>query len=323
MTSCYRWKILVYIYLKINIKKQLSIFLRYIQEKTYQDQVFVLLQPEWYTRYEKFACLQTSSVFSIQLQGKTNKRFKKIIQSPINFYKTYMNIFISNKLINYKYIVNKIQSTKIISNRLNIWLNLLDNDHKKIKVVSRDVYNCNKNLYQLLKNILYLGVEWQIYINLKIKHIYKTIIAIHRNEFLYVQNLKLKLSCLKTSVAVFMKNLDISLNSIIYKQDKVSNKVITMADIIIAIQNDKTIIIKPSNNSIKILLSHIRSVLYRKNKIGQWRLKTYLNSAIAKSKIEQISLKWNQYYTSCLDHKQLYKIDYMINKIFYSWQIKK
>nr|YP_010728807.1 hypothetical protein P6G75_pgp044 [Lithothamnion corallioides]WEA76996.1 hypothetical protein [Lithothamnion corallioides] len=239
-------------------------------------------------------------------------------------YKTSINIDVNSKSLNNQYFINKINSIKFISNKLQLWLNsqnLIDYNYKKIQKKLTN-YHVNQNkLYKLLETILYIGIEWHIYFNLKIKNIYKSIILISENKILFIKYSKL--SNLNPCIALFMKKIDIDINYIKYKNEKKFDQIISFADANILIKTNKKFSLEPSNNVIKLLLNDIRSVLYNKNQIGQWRSRNHLTSADAKSAVQKTLLNWYKYYYHILDSIQISKIHVISDKIFYIWQIKK
>nr|YP_010471140.1 hypothetical protein N4M48_pgp052 [Synarthrophyton patena]UVF62969.1 hypothetical protein [Synarthrophyton patena] len=317
----YRWKIFLYIYLGTHIKNTRSVLLNYIKEKIQQDLALTLLQPEWNARYEKFTYIQQANIYYNKLQQRINKLIKYVVKSSINLQKIFINIDSDNKFINNQYLINKIQGIKFIHNKLNIWLN--SSNHSCMIAFNKlsNYYNINQTLCHLLQAILYIGLEWQVYINLKTKKIYKHIIPINKKEIIYTTYFKF--SNLKISILLFIKNFNIDFNYIKYKKENIHKNCMFFKNVIISVKANQKSIFKINNNSIKNLLCKIRSILYHKNYMNRWRLNASINSVIAKSKIEIILSTWKQFFNDFLDNTEIYEINIIINKIFYTWQMKK
>nr|AYR05895.1 hypothetical protein [Lithothamnion sp.] len=268
--------------------------------------------------------LQKKQIYSNKFKIRIKYFFTDFVKGSKKLYKTYINIDVNVKAINSQHLINKINCLKFISSKLRLWLNsqnLVDYNYRKSP--KQSVYYCfDKNkLYELLKTILYIGIEWHIYINLKIKNAYKDIILIDRNKILFIKHLKL--NQLNLCIALFAKKIDIDVNYIKYKNEKIFGQIIDFADFNILIKTNNKLTLEPSNNNIKSLFNEIRSVLYHKNPIGQWRSKTHLTSKYAKLAIQQILLNWYKYYYHILDNMQMSKIHLIAEKSFYIWQIKK
>lgn len=305
----YSWKLFIYTYLSIVKKIKPSIFLNYIKEKIRQDIVVILLQPEWYARDEIFTTIRQVKTSYLNLQTRINKLITSQTNIFIKIKKINLYFSKSNKFINVQYLIDKIQSILLISNALITWL------------YSSSSILIKNNLYKLLEKILYIGIEWQSYINLKIKNIYKKIIIINCNEFFVIEYFAW--AYLKIAIGIFIKNLQIDYYYIKYIKENTCKNKINCKNFVISKQKNKQIIFKPSNKLIKILLFNIRSFLYNKNHINQWRLKTNITSIRAKEKIKQLLLNWYQENYNNLDNIYIFKINNIINNIFYTWQRKK
>lgn len=324
LTNHYYWKIFLYSYICINIKKTPYVVIEFIKDKVDQYKIFVLLQPEWKPRFEHLLCLTKKEIYSNKLKIKVKYFFADFAKISKKLYKTYINIDTNIKVINNQYLVNKINSIKFISSKLKLWLNsrdLIDYNYKK-SLEQSAYYDCNKSkLYELLETILYIGIEWLIYINLKIKNVYKNIILIGRNKILFIKHLKF--SELNLCITLFAEKIDIDIGDIRYKSEKIFDPTIDFADFNILIKTNNNFNIEPNNDAIKLLFNEMRSVLYNKNQIGQWRPKTHLTSESAKLEMQKTLLNWYKYYYHILDNIQVSKIHLIAEKLFYIWQIKK
>ncbi len=318
------WKILIYSYLCINIKKTPYVIIKFIKDKVDQYRIFLLLQPEWKPRYEHFLCLTKEEIYSKKLKTRMKYFFKDFTKIYKSVYKTFINLNTTGRFVNNQYIINKINSIKFISQKLKLWLNSQSLTKYNCKILQKQSVNdyFNENiLYELLENILNTGIEWHIYINLKIKNVYKNIILISEHKILFIKYSVF--SNLDLCVASFIKKIDIDLSCIKYKNEKQLNQVINFADVNISIKTNKKFTLEPSSNSIKLLFHNMRSVLYHKNQIDQWRLNRYLTSDDAKSAIQKELLNWYKHYYHILDSTQISKMHLIADKLFYIWQVKK
>nr|YP_010728641.1 hypothetical protein P6G74_pgp075 [Phymatolithon calcareum]WEA76799.1 hypothetical protein [Phymatolithon calcareum] len=315
----YSWKIIIYLYICINIKTTSSITIHFVKEKVKQYIFFLLLQPEWKARSENILSIRQHKIYPKKIKIESIfKNCKKICKS-IN--QVYVDINISIKSINNKYLIDKINNIKNISNKLNLWLNsqnLFDYSYKKRSI---NDYQNENHLYKLLQDILYTGIKWHIYINLKTQKIYKKFILLSEKKLFFINHNKL--SNLNIYIAMFIKKLNIDINLVKYANQKVFNQRINFTDVEILMQPSDSLKINLNNNSIKLLVSHIRYVLYHKNQLGQWRVNTYLTSTRAKLAIKKILFIWYKYYYYILDSVQISKINMIVSKIFYIWQKKK
>lgn len=305
----YCWKIFIYTYLSIVKQIKQSIFLNYIEEKVKQDMIFILLQPEWYVRYEIFTTLQTTKSFYSDLKSRINKLFINHTNIFTRIKKINLYTFRSNKFINTQYLIDKVKNISLISNELTIWL------------YSSHSILINNNLYKLLQAILYTGIEWQSYINLKITDIYKKILMISYSEFFIIEYFSW--ACLKIALGIFIKNLRIDYYCIKYIKENTSNNKVYCKNFVVSKQNNTQIIFEPSKQLIQALLFNIRFILYNKNHINQWRLKTNITTIKAKEKIKHLLLNWYTENSNNLDEVFTLKINNIINTIFCTWQRKK
>lgn len=320
----YDWKIIIYLYICINIKKISSITIHFVKEKTNQFIIFSLLQPEWKARCENILYLKQKKIYSKKIKTKIELLFKNFQKIHKNINKSYVNINIGIKSINNKYLVNKINNIEHVSAELNLWLNsqnLFTYSCREVQKRSIYCYQDENHLCKLLKNIFYLGIKWHLYINLKIKQIYKRLILLSEKKLFLINNTNL---CnLNIYIAMFIKRLNIDINLVKYSNQKVLDQIINFTEIEILIKSNDRFIINLNSSSIKFLLNDIRSILYHKNQIGQWRLNTHLTSTQAKLTIKKRLFNWYRYYYCILDSIQISKINVIVDKIFYIWQIKK
>lgn len=323
LANYYYWKIFLYLYICINIKKTSYTIIKFINDKVDQYKIFALLQPEWKPRFEHLPCIKKKDIYSNKLKIRIKYFFTDFAKISKKLHKIYLNIDTNIKAINSQHLVNKINSVKPISSKLHLCLNsqnLVDYNYNSLLEPMYYCFDKNK-LYKLLKTILYIGIEWHIYINLKIKNIYKNIILISINKILFIKHLNL--SKLNLCIAFFVSKIDIDISYIKYKNEKIFDQIIDLAGFNILINTHNRFRLKLSNNIIKLLFNQIRYVLYHKNTIGQWRSKTHLTSKDAKSAIQRILLNWYKYYQHTLDDIQMSAIHSTAEKLFYTWQIKK
>lgn len=320
---CY-WKIFLYLYICINIKKTPYTIVEFVKDKVEQYKIFALLQPEWEPRCEHLLYIKKKDIYSNKLKVRIKYFFADFTKVSKKLNKVHINIDTNMKVVNSQHLVNKINSTKFISSKLHLWLNSQNLvDHNYNCLIEQEICYCfDKNkLYELLRTILHIGIEWHIYTNLKIKKIYKNIILVSRNNILFIKHLNL--SKLNLCIAFFVNTINIDVSYIEYKNEKIFDQIVSFADFNILIKAHNKFSLKLNNSTIKLLFNQIRYILYRKNKIGQWRSKTHLTLKDAKAAIRQTLLNWYKFYFHTLDDIQMSTIDLITEKLFYTWQIKK
>nr|YP_009541582.1 hypothetical protein [Synarthrophyton chejuense]AYR05591.1 hypothetical protein [Synarthrophyton chejuense] len=316
----YGWKMLLYIYLSVNIHIKKSIFLNYIKQRLYQNLIFFVLQPEWDAKFEKFTNIQQSNKYCNKLHERLNKFFKypHITSKNVKAINIFINI--PGKSIDFKCLIKKIQSIDLIIEKLSIFFNLykfIDYNYRYANTQLIKYNDLSNKLYKLLKSVLNLGIEWHLYTNFKTKNMYNNFIVINNNEIMY-NNLSYIIR-LKTYLFIFANKLNLDYTYFKYKKVHKYKKIISLKDIYILKQSNKLNVVKISSNSIKLLFRNIRSILYKKNNLNQWRIKRYLKAEVAKSKIE----RYIHNYIYFLDYKQILKCQIIINTIFHIWQTKK
>lgn len=322
VTNDYYWKITIYLYIYICIKRSFSIITYLVKEKVKQYILFLLLQPEWKARFENILCIKQSVGDSKKTVVKS--AFKSFYKIHKSLRQMNVDIDLGTKHINSEYLISKINSIKYVTTKLNLWLNsqsLFDHSYGIIQKKSI-YYNQDKNcLYKLLQKVIYTGIEWHIYINLKKQKIYKRFILLSEDKLFFISDTGS--SNLNIYVAMFIEKLNINLNLVKYSSQKIFDQRIYLTHTEVFITPSSSFKVNLSSNFVKLLLSSIRSVLYHKNHLGQWRLNPYWASNQAKSAIKKILLDWYKSYYHILDSTQIFKVNMIINKIFHTWQIKK
>ena len=136
LANHYYWKMFLYTYLCINIKKTPYIIVKFVKDRVDQYKIFLLLQPEWKPRYEHFLCLTKEENYSKKLKTQIKYFFKDFVKIYKIIHKACINIDMKSKSINNQYIINKISSIRFISKKLKLWLN------------SQSLTHCNYNKIQ-------------------------------------------------------------------------------------------------------------------------------------------------------------------------------
>lgn len=241
-----------------------------------------------------------------------------------NIYSITVQSDLNSKHVSTESILRKVINSKTISTKLNLLLKRQSLYFKcKIsKSINKYIENENE-LYELLIMIMYTGLEWYIYTNIKNKNLYTDLYFVSEGEKLFfVSNFSIVNKILEY-IAKFLSLININLKNMRCIVYKYTNSLIYFRDIDLKINNRIHYTFHPSKKSIKDILYMVRNKLYHKNKQGHWRTNNYINSANAVLYINQILHLWYSYYSDILNIKEIFKINQITDKILYMWQINK
>lgn len=228
------------------------------------------------------------------------------------------------KSINNKYINNKFGNSFLIINQLNIYLHIQKIIGENIMFLYFVKYrNFYDKLCNLLSNILYIGLEWYLYINFHNKIIYQSLLLVYKKHAIFLLSNSMIINRAIKYISNFFSIMNINLKNIKCKIFKYITNYIHLIDIDLIIKHSANYIIKPSKLSVYYILSLIRNKLYHKNKQNYWRINNYKSSSEIILYIKNTLYYWYFYYLDILSQKEVLKINQVIDQIFYIWQIKK
>lgn len=324
ISNIYYQKLLIMMY--FIIRKNYKTYyhgIQLIKYKIAQYSLFLLLKPEWEARYESFSYIYQSHEYTRIIKNHITVLFCTYSFTK-NIYSLKIKTQLNCKHINNKQIIQKLDNDSFKSNVLNIWLNQQNFENKNmLNTYLVQSINNQDNFSDFLDTIIYIGLEWYIYINLKIKFIYSKILISKQKESLLFVSINYIINLLLKNVANFLNLIDINLKfvkCIIYKY---INHFIILDDFHIKIQNKVNLVVKISQQSITLINYAIRHKLYHKNRRGYWRANHYLHSTQAIFLIREILSNWYEYYHHIIDNQEEILINNTIDKLFYAWQMKK
>ena len=229
---------------------------------------------EWLARYEHLHVLSNSNKYINIITKHISIIFQRINNSQ-EIYGIQIESPLSYKNINMQNLIKKIDNNIIISNQL---IYGLMNNILCIEIFSFNTYchylNDSDELYELLSTIMYIGLEWYIYTNVKASAIYQKLYLYNQNQRLFFISIALFSNKILEYIAKYLNRIRINLKyvkCIIYKY--ISNIIYLIdIDLIIKHNSQTQYIIKPSNYSIEYIISNIRHKLYHRNNQGHWRI---------------------------------------------------
>ena len=176
-------------------------------------------------------------------------------------------------------------------------------------------------LYDLLAKIIYIGLEWYLYTNLKQDYLYRCLYLTNQNQQIFFATIVSVMNRAVESVSRFLHKIGANLKNtkcVVHR----SASLIYLADISLVPRNTD-FLIRPSQKSLNFLFDSIRKILYHKNAYGLWRRNTYMSSSQAMIRIKNILHLWHSKNSCILSKAELTKINITVDKIFYIWQVKK
>ena len=323
-TYTYYKKLLIVIYFIIQNNDKTKYYgLQLIKNQITQYFLFLLLKPEWEAKYENFAYIYQSYEYIKVIKDHIIVLFDTY-HSCKNIYSLKIGTQLNCKHINKQKLTQKINKSYYISNTINIWLSYQNciNQNILLKYFIQSV-NYENNLYKLLNTVMFTGLEWNIYINLKMPSIYLKILINKKQDYLFFISVSLIIDIILKSIANFLHLININLKSMKCHIYKYTNHSIVLDDINLIIQDKTKFIVKINQQSIKSVCRFIKHKLYHRNQFGYWRANNYLNSAQAIFFIRALLSKWYKFYHDVIASEELIVINNKVDRIFYAWQKKK
>ena len=264
--------------------------LKIIKHKIAQYYAFIILKPEWEARYEKFMFFSRGGSCINHIASHIKKAFK----SSIVFRNIYCIRLKSQKLD------HKNTSKRSFFKLLNRRVKLLE--------------------IQPLSNIIYIGLEWHIYLRVKINNLYTNLCLLRKNNLFFLLHF-LSISRVIKYLAEFLGNLKINLRNIKCTLHRYVENFMHFLELDCCIKNGSCLL-TPSKQSISNTFKQIKEKLYHKNKRGYLRNSRYISAIQAMSSVRLILLLWREYYSSILEKADLLKMNRVIDHMFYRWQVK-
>lgn len=318
----YANKLSLYIFLCLSSRYNYKFnIISFLSKKINSYYIYICLKPELEARYDKLLSFMQKDVSNNKL-----KHLEKLLSIDYQLYqKQYVKIKFHNTLINPQSIRQIFSSFSPITSKFYHWLNNANHiNSKKIKYKQITILNISheNQLKRLLFNLLYLGLEWYIYINLRIKAIYKNITCVYENQELLLFISKLYNKKLIRHIAKFISSKGININMINLYIFNDKNNLIKLSDMHIYINFLNSLTIKLNNNVISDLFKIIRKILYHKNKKNCWRINSNLKTKTARSLINKVLVNWYNDYCGILNISDINNLNKKIDYIIYKWQIK-
>lgn len=317
-SNCYANKIVFYIFFSIrNMLNSICNAISFFKAKLDEAFAYILLKPEWESRYEVFLST-TDSDNKIKDIISTTSLYRKIYD------KYYIRLYAPNTFPNCKSIINKINTFTAISRQLKQLLeakyktNDVKNSHK---IDSHAIYG--NSFKQLLQHIMSVGLEWHIYANLKIKSVYRQMIYICRQQEAYLMLANIKLASLIPCTVKFINSLSININSINLYKSNYSKYCIKFNDVNILTNSLNNISIEPSQISVKRVFVQAKHILYHKNTKGLWRINTDINARKMSCILNSLLFAWYANFKHAANKKTISNVNYGVNHMINKWQRKR
>nr|YP_007878287.1 putative group II intron reverse transcriptase/maturase protein [Calliarthron tuberculosum]AGA63898.1 putative group II intron reverse transcriptase/maturase protein [Calliarthron tuberculosum] len=323
LTKNYSSKLMIYLYFIIYYKYSYNYHLiNLIRNKVCQYLIYLFLKADSIARYE---------VYSHENQNKKDIEVLKY-KAHLFFNKKYLNsnkytqISLTSKNINKENNISQIDSCIGISKKLNYLLrqqNLFKSyDLKKSKQYI--LFNKYENkLYELLNDILYIGLEWNIYINLQVQSIYKNIFINRKNNQFFFVVEYLNIIFLNIAIAQFLNQVGVNIYCTSMNIHNNIKKYVYAKNVNIQFNRYNNLIVKPTKISINNLFYNIRYILYAKDHKGLWRINKYTNINKVRYRINDLLYSWYYLYNNIVDYNVISQINQKVDRMFYIWQTKR
>lgn len=302
------------------VKKKSSNILKFIKSKIVEQTVFLLIKPEWDPRCEHFVPKQHNDkyIFSI------TKPIVTILKKHCSIYSTIVQSQLNLKGPSTNSIIKRVSFCKTVSKQLSYLLkkqNFFDGNIQ-LESINECIQN-NNELSKLFHIIMYIGLEWFIYTNLKCKDLYKSLYFTNQDRYLFFISNCVTINKIVYYLAKFFHARNFNLKYFRCVVYKYNNSIIYFKDVDLKFYNPSKYIFNPSKESIKDIYSKIRNKLYHKNSQGYWRINQSVNPAHAVLFVNQILNTWYDDYYNLLKKTELFKISQVAEEMLYIWQIKK
>ena len=214
-----------------------------------------------------------------------------------------------------KILITRLSSIQEVQTKICYWLSNVDVYFHKQKE-KQQASNC---LYTLLTKILYTGLRWAIYLNIKNTYFYKEFLPFDQTENLIFLTSRTLILQVEHILGNFTKNVGFHLNSV-YQICYCTKKLITINHKKISVDFIEHDILGNKNQEKILIFSSIRHLLYYRNHQNRWRLYKKLDPNKVKYFIIRTLQKKSLQSKAFLSKN---KINTKIDNIFYGWQMKK
>ena len=317
--KAYCEKLVLAIYFKLFARRDSQpIIVHFVKSIIFQECAMLLIKPEWEARYEPFLFKNNYAQIA--------KRFATKLFQKASFYQSTcsIKITIETNIKNiYRDWVQKIFNSCQLSSQFIFWLNKSSFMHDSLKPKNILPFWGNQNTFKsFLKEILYIGMEWCLYLNFKSQCLYRYFYCISQSSYLYCISTISRIAFAVKFVALFLHHVNINLQSIKFVVYYYSTNYIYLNGVELIVKNAK-ILFKLSKASMKYVFYVIRNKLYHKNSKNHWRISNSSDSFKAMLSIQKILSQWYIHYVNILDNKNILFMQNTVNKMFYKWQMKK
>lgn len=323
-SSLYYKKFLTFIYfILINRVKMSLPIVQIIKLRLSHDILLLLLKPKWLVKLERcffinqskrYIAIISQHISKILIKSKDYKKISKIALNP----------FLDLKNIKLKRWLKKVDNnTSIIK-----WLYNYLIQQKYINntfVLIDDFFRLTNSiqLSELLKVIYFNGLEWFLYTNKINKIIYSKLYITYHKPYLVIVAKKLLINKLFQQIGQFINLQFCNLKKLHCKIYQYSTPYLSLHTLTVRKTKISEYIIKPSKQSIKLVIHKIRSTLYCKDQNGYWRARADTPIYKGVLLIEYLLNSWYSYYFSLISNIDILRLNNIIDNLLYSWQIKK
>nr|YP_009315732.1 Hypothetical protein ORF_3 [Trichogloeopsis pedicellata]SCW24390.1 Hypothetical protein ORF_3 [Trichogloeopsis pedicellata] len=215
------------------------------------------------------------------------------------------------KLIETRYLVNKLQTTKQIKEKLLAYLSKQHFNQSCYSIPIMNYCKHNTKIVHLLIRILYSGIDWHYY----------------QQNIQYISNTQSRLDKLYDGLVLFIPD-----NQSIICHTNIGQQFLYNIGVVYNCYFDKVII---SFHKLKNIMTYtkayymemagnelillIRNTLYNKDKLGRYRIKLLSQHKKLIKDISQITKSWKWYYRKILTDYYLQNLKQRINTLLSKW----
>lgn len=313
----YFYKLLMYLYFTICYQYQHDYdVVNFIKHKIHQCFLNLILEPEWIPKYEFTMLINNKQKYTLDFIQRMNNFFK---YKKKQIYQC-LKLNLSKQLINKKNITPIIKINNKISCYLKYHINLEKTWLWYFIFPNSDniVYDNQYNFYIVFYYISHIGLEWCLYIEMKIKNIYIYFLFFYQlNHLIFIINNKY-IEYFRIFIFKFIYQLNLNIYSSFFSIFKL-NYLMKNFDCSFNYKSIKT----PNQFYVNSVLRDIRYILYRKNYKNLWKINTLIDINQAKYQIFSILDNWYTKHVYILNYKDVLNINKTINNMFYIWQNKR
>ena len=322
LAKAYSRKLALVIYFAL-IKKRKTQFciLQFVKSKIVEYCILLLIKPEWEARCEKFLYIKQNTAY-IQVISRFAAFFPKKADCR-DFSSIKVKTWVNWKDLDGSCLIRKMVCGGYLFNKLNLWLK--DYRYSFEKTNLNNLFNdlsLQSELYSLFSAVLYIGLEWHLYLNLKLELIFRYFHLFNQIGYLYCVSTNQVINNAIKYIGDFLHKININIRFFRCNIYRYINKFICLNDFNLVDKNGR-FVVKPSQKSINQVFFTIRRKLYCKNHQGHQRINSYLRPSEALLFINRVLYQWQAYYWGALTQIDILLIQKTVDRMFYIWQVKK